>query len=339
MGFLFNLGLGTGLEITRFPPVAVLRIRLHVLSLSSTILTDTCHIRREYSWEPSLDQSENSAVARQWIEKVRAFVPGYLDAHPALAPRQSRASIMIHGSTTLGIVDDASDLDLWLLLPEADVVAIDAAVGTRFFEFRLDGKKGHLNACDARAFAERAQHCDMDCIYQLRHCEVLADSGGVARDVIERARQPMSEAVRQAFFFHHYVEMRGEHRACDSPIDRNQPVPLLLFLGKTIGHALRAAMVLDGQPYPYDKWLHRAAGETETGRLAAAEVDTIVSLLAQDHLRTPGPEASHPITRALIAIRNILIEAAHAKACDGPWLNEWWLYMEAARRAVNGVRW
>jgi hypothetical protein len=149
----------------------------------------------------------------------------------------------------------------------------------------------------------------------------------------------MSEAVRQAFLFYHYVEMRGEHRACDTPIDRNQPVPLLLFLGKTIGHALRAATVLDGQPYPYDKWLRRAAGETETGRLVAAEVDHIVDLLAQDHLRTPGPEASHPITRALVAIRTMLIEAARAKGCGGPWLREWWLYMDAAREAIEDIRW
>lgn len=287
----------------------------------------------------SMVRADSRVEARQWIEKVRAFVPGFLVAHPVLAACQSRGAAVIHGSTTFGVADDASDLDVWFLLPKADVDVIDREVGTRFFEFRLDGKKGHLNAHDAAEFAERAARCHMDTIYQLRHSEVLTDPCGIAQPIIDRARRPMSEAVRQAFFFHHYVEMRGEHRACDTPIDRNQPVPLLLFLGKTIGHALRAAIVLEGEPYPYDKWLHRAAQETATGRLVAAEVDRIVELLAQDHLRTPGPEASHPITRALVSIRTILADAARAKGCDGPWLTEWWLHMDAASAAIADIRW
>jgi hypothetical protein len=149
----------------------------------------------------------------------------------------------------------------------------------------------------------------------------------------------MREDVRHAFFFYHYVEMRGEHRACDTPIDRNQPVPLLLFMSKTIAHALRAAMVLDGHPYPYGKWLHHAAIRTETGRLLAPPVETILDLLAQGHLRTPGSEASHPVTLALMTMRKILIEAAQSKGCDAPWLKEWWLYMDQARAGIHSVRW
>jgi hypothetical protein len=286
-----------------------------------------------------MKHADDPNEARRWIEKVRAFVPGFIEAHPVLAACRARGAAVIHGSTTFGIADDASDLDVWFLLPKTDVDAIDQQAGTRFFEFRIDGKKGHLNAHDAAAFEERAARCHMDTIYQLRRCEILSDPCGVAQPIMERARRPMPEAVRQAFFFHHYVEMRGEHRACDTPIDRNQPVPLLLFLGKTIGHALRAAMVLDGHPYPYDKWLHCAARETQTGQLIAAEVDHIVDLLGRDHLRTPGPEASHPITRALISIRTILADAARGKGCGGPWLTEWWLHMDAAGEAIDDIRW
>jgi hypothetical protein len=285
--------------------------------------------------EPTPDQD----LKRPWRRRLADFLPGYLDGHPVLSPFRARASVILHGSTTMGIDDDFSDLDLWLLLPAAATAELCAAAGTRFFEFRLDGKQGHLNAESTAAFAGRAHGCHMDTIYQLRSAEIITDNTGAGGELIRLARRPMREEVSQAFFFYHYVEMRGEHRACDNPIQRSDPVALLLSLPKVIAHALQAAMVLDGQPYPYDKWLYRAAGGTPTGRLLTPSVGKVLDLLAAGHLRTGPPESDHPVSLELRVIRRILVEAAQAKGIREPWLTQWWLHMHQAQAAIQNVRW
>jgi hypothetical protein len=285
--------------------------------------------------EPTTDQN----LRRPWTRRLAEFLPGYFDEHPVLSPFRARASAILHGSTTMGIDDEFSDLDLWLLLPEAAMAELDAAAGTRFFEFQLDGKEGHLNAESVEGFRERIRGCDMDTIYQLRSAQAITDDAGAAAEPIRLARRPMREEVSRAFFFYHYVEMRGEHRACDNPIQRSDPVALLLSLPKVISHALRAAMVLDGQPYPYDKWLYCAAAGTPTGRLLAPSVREVLDLLAAGHLRTGPPESDHPVSLELRVIRRILVEAAQAKGIREPWLTRWWLHMDQARAAVENVRW
>ena len=100
----------------------------------------------------------------------------------------------------------------------------------------------------------------------------------------------MREEVRRAWFRYHYVEMRGEHRAADNPIERGDSVAVLQAMTQTLSHALRAAVVLDGQPYPYIKWLAHAAFQTPTGKRLAPRVAELLDCLACDALRLPGPE-------------------------------------------------
>lgn len=106
-----------------------------------------------------------------------------------------------------------------------------------------------------------------------------------------------------------------------------------------LSHALRAAMVLDGVPYPYVKWLARAAFAAPTGRRLEPDVTRLLDLLARDALRAPGPEASHPLSHALKTIRGLLIEAAREGGIDEPWLQEWWLSIDRARRGIREVIW
>jgi hypothetical protein len=276
---------------------------------------------------------------RHWVTRMSEFLPTFLEEHPALSRFHREASIVFHGSTMMGIDDDASDLDFWLLLPAARMGDFDAASESRFISLTCDGKEGHLNAESVEEFAARVDRCDMDALYQLRNAVVMSDNTDRAEDLIALARRPMRKEVADAFFFYHYVEMRGEHRACDGPMERTDPMGVLLSLPKTIAHALRAAMVLDGEPYPYDKWLHRAAVETPTGAALGPHIDAILDRLAENDLRFEGPESANPIGRELRVIRLLLIEAAEAKGNNAPWLRRWWMHMTQARDAIRDVRW
>src|SRR5205085_120240 len=119
-------------------------------------------------------------------------------------------------------------------------------------------------------------------ISELRLCEVLRDPTGWVQPTLDAARRPMNESVRRTWFCFHYVEMRGDHRACDTPIERGDALAVLQAMTPTLSHAMRAAMVLDREPYPYIKWLGKAAAKTPTGAPIVAIIHDILSELAND---------------------------------------------------------
>jgi len=266
-------------------------------------------------------------------------LPEFLNQHSVLRKFHEKASVVLHGSTMRGIDDPFSDLDLLFLQQDDNLCALDAVSGTRFFEFEVDGKPGHLNAENVDDWAHRLRTCDLERISEMRSAEAIMDNTGVAGELISLARKPMRRAVSRAFFFHHYVEMRSCHRACDNPMERKDPVAVLLSVTRTLAQALRAALVLDGQPYPYEKWLHNMAIQTPTGGLLAPRIETILNLFAADALRHEGSQLNNPVCRELMGIRAILIEAANAKGICEPWLGKWYLHITQAKNAVKDIRW
>ena len=281
-----------------------------------------------------------------WVRELKKFIPKFLEEHPILKNFHENATVILHGSITLGFDDPFSDIDLWFLLPENELIELKSVSESLFFNIEHEFKSGHLNAESIEDFSRRFHQLknhndqnDMDIVFQLRNAEVVIDESGIGDELVKLACQPMRKEVSELFFFYHYVEMRGEHRTSDNPMERHDPVGVLLSLPKTIAHALRAAMVLDGEPYPYDKWLYYTASQTPTGKKLIPSVEKIINLIADDKLRFKGSEADHPIGQELRVIRRILIEAAQAKGNNSPWLEKWWLYITHSRDQIKNVNW
>jgi len=281
-----------------------------------------------------------------WSSELKKFIPKFLEKHPTLRNFREKASVILHGSITLGIDDLFADIDLWFLIPEEEFVELKNTSKSLFFDIEVNDKLGHLNAEPIKEFSRHVyqlkdgyDQSDMDIIFQLRNAEIIIDNTGIGGELINTVSQPMRKEVRELFFFYHYVEMRGEHRACDNPMERNDPVAFLLSLPKVLAHALRAAMVLDGEPYPYDKWLYYTASKTPTGKKLVPSIDRIIDLIANDTLRFNGTEAENPISQELRVIRKTLIEEAQAKGNRSTWLDKWWLYMTQPRDKLKNIRW
>ncbi len=234
-----------------------------------------------------------------WSEKLKTFLPSFVREHPVLAEFAERGSFILHGSTCRGVDDLFSDLDLYFMLSEADLAEFDRRSPTRFLEFHLDGKPGHLNASSVQAFAEWIEHCDMPHISELRTGILIGHGDPKVAALLERARRSLSPTVREAFFFHHYFHMRNFHRAADNPMQRGDGVAVMLSVSHTIAHALRAALVLDGEPYPYEKWLRREAANHPIGQALMPHVEMILDAVAADALRRAGPEKENPLSLAL----------------------------------------
>jgi hypothetical protein len=270
--------------------------------------------------------------------QIAGLWPDLCERHPALGAAR-RWTILWHGSMTRGVEDDLADVDLWCLGGAGDVGEVDRASPTRFFPFEHRGRQGHLNVESLEDFGARVDRCDLPLIAELRTARVVADPGGRGAALVARASLPMPEDVRAAWFRLHYVEHRGEHRSMDNPGARGHPVGVLLAAAACLRQALRAAMVLDGRPYPYDKWLHPDALATPTGAALAPAVERLLDRFGGDSLRAAVPDASHPLVQALKEVRRVLVARARETGLDGDYLDRWWLHLTATREGVRAVRW
>jgi hypothetical protein len=180
----------------------------------------------------------------------------------------------------------------------------------------------------------------MELISELRYGVTIADPTGAATELLRGARKPMTDAVRHAWFRYHYVEMRSDHRACDGSVDQHDnSAATLIAVGKTIQHAMQAAMVIDREPYRYSKWLAPLAARTPTGAKIVPLVNEAIRLIETGALQDHTPEAAHPLILALRRLRDPLIDAAHAAGIDERWLSKWWLHIDTARGGIRQVSW
>jgi hypothetical protein len=274
-----------------------------------------------------------------WSEKLKSYLPALMAAQPILAEFADRAAILLHGSTCRGVDDPFSDLDLYVLLRGEDLAEFDRRSPIRFYEFVLDGKKGHWVAYALEEFTARVDHCDMALISELRTSIALHNWLDGTSELIESAKSPMRSEVQRAFFFYNYYQMRNFHRASDNPMERGDGLAVLFSLSQTVAYALRAALILNGEPYPYEKWLRREALRHPTGEKLAPHVDAILDAIAGGALRLTGPERQNPLSQQARQMRQILIDAARANGIDEPWLIQWWLYISQAERAIQDVTW
>lgn len=273
-----------------------------------------------------------------WKDQIIKYLPEISAPYPSLSELINRGCLALYGSTTQGIDDPFSDIDILLLLKDSDMSKLDTVSDFHFFSFEINGKPGHITAESLETWQNYVTNCMMEHIFQLRYAEILIDNLD-CENLFSSAHNEMKKVVSRTFFFYHYVEMRSEHRACDNPMERHDPVGTLLSVPKTISHALRAALVLHRKPYPYEKWLFRAALSTQTGKAMKKSIDSILVSISNNKLNFPGPESENPIGMALREIRIILITAAKDRGIDEPWLEKWWLYMNQSREGIKQIVW
>ena len=87
------------------------------------------------------------AESNPWPARLREFLPQLVRDTSGLAAVADQSTWFLHGSTTRGIDDAYSDLDVWFLPPTEQP--------SQFIEFKLDGKPGHVQIESRADFASR----------------------------------------------------------------------------------------------------------------------------------------------------------------------------------------
>lgn len=273
-----------------------------------------------------------------WVPAARRFFES-AGRPPVLDPLLGEYGIALHGSTTHGIDDKVSDLDFWLILNESTLERFDALSSSRFIDVEIQGKLGHLNPVTIEEFESAFSPPRFEMINELQSAVALIDPPRAFARCQARARRPMNESVRRAAFFSCYVEMRACHKSADNPMDRYDAWTALSAVVKTVEYGMKCALILDGHPYPYGKWLYVEAHKTSTGQGIISSVDNILGLLGGGRHALLGPERENQISQELRVIRNHLIEKANQTGIDEPWLDRWWHFIDEARCTLETVAW
>jgi hypothetical protein len=133
--------------------------------------------------------------------------------------------------------------------------------------------------------------------------------------------------------------MRGWHRTADNAALRGDPEAVLLTTSTALAEALRAAMVLDREPYPYLKWLPSSAASCPTGSKLLAARAQFLALLEAGGMHAHDLDQRGTLGEPLREMRAILAGRAQDTGIGGDWLERWWLAIDEARTGVRHHRW
>lgn len=288
-----------------------------------------------------LKQIQSEGVnAQKWAAASREFIPGFIHDHKILKHVQDKATVVLHGSTTLNVDDPYSDLDFWLILDEEEEMQFNALTKESFFLLEIQGKQGHINPFPLRELRACFNgSINMVLAYEVKNAIAILDKKEHFQSIKSQANTPLTDGVRYAHFFRNYIEMRASHRSCDNPMERHDHFAMLYNVMDTLKFALQAAFVLDRKPYPYDKWIYAHAHRAETPKTLVPLIDNILEHIASGPSALHGPERDNKISQELRKIRAILVEKARQTGIDQPWLNAWWRFIEESKRAVQVARW
>lgn len=283
---------------------------------------------------------DNGENTRKWVNASKNYFAEFIHTHEILRTMADSVTIVLHGSTSRNIDDPHSDLDFWLVLDDPEREKFQSITEQSFIPVEIGGKPGHINPLRLSELeACFSHHINMVLANEVSSAIVIEDRKNVFHRFMTLSDRPLSAAVKYAFFFHNYVEMRGSHRSCDNPMERNDRFAVLYNVMSTIKYAFQAAFVLDNATYPYEKWLYVFAGRSAIPKSLIANVDSIIEEIMTNPFSLYGPENENKISHELRRLRNKLIEKAKQEGIDEVWLEKWWRYIDKARNIVNDVSW
>ncbi len=199
-------------------------------------------------------QYSNEKPGYSWYKKVENSLQEIVIKIPNSKTYFDNCAVFLHGSTTTGMSDEYTDLDLWMLLPQDIYKDFIKESTVTFFDFELGGRWGHLNIENFEDFEKRIHNCDFPLIYEMKDSYLILDKINAEKTLYKKALAKLPKEIIEAYFLYHYVEARNWQKSCENIMRRQDSVSLLINIPKVLSHALKAAVILEGEPYPYDKW-------------------------------------------------------------------------------------
>jgi hypothetical protein len=270
------------------------------------------------------------------VEEIGQYITHEILDHPLLREDSQRVSIMLDGSTALGVVDEKSDVDVMIICQDEyynsinqrfEVAGLIPEHSSFFMDIELpSGKTGHYTLHKKSEVANALMNGDMGWLWNASVSYIYYDQ----LDLKSLFNQfvPLQPEVLMRLRKRTYIEVRSLARSLDNPVVRGDAFPILFLAVSLYKEALRCAITIEGYPYPYDKWLVPVAEQTIVGRKILECAGDFWRYLRDAESFAPMYQEENNFVKMEKHFRKVLVEEFRALGIDGPWLTEWWKFMD-----------
>ncbi len=220
------------------------------------------------------------------------------------------SAVAIVGSSTRGVEDEFSDIDVRVLVPskswgsiyenyrreiEAGTIHVLNPAALKYDEFPLT----HIDRLDGVEYKlETFEHLEES--VARKYDDVLRwvhSSSVILHDPTERYARIRNqcliypEEVWLKKLRRHYLNAWNGVSGAKNSLRRNEREAVVISMSAAVSHLLRLCCLMDGKPFPHDKWLYREAMETTAGKALAPEFEKFFSELGHPELRRIVPDS------------------------------------------------
>lgn len=279
--------------------------------------------------------SDKVELHKKLIEEIGQFVTKEILDHPIMQAGRQRLSIILDGSTALGVVDEQSDVDVIIICEEEYYDSInqrfvDAGLILEHSSFFMDlqlpsGKKGHYTLQSIAGIQEALMNGNMEWLWNASVSYIYFDQLDLKS--LFHSYVPLQPEILMRFRRESYIQLRSYARSLDNPVVRGDAFPILFLAVSLYKEALRCAITIEGYPYPYDKWLVPIAQQTAVGRKILDSAGDFWSYIKEDDSYIPMYQEDNNFVKMEKRFRKILVEEFRKRGIDEPWLTQWWKFL------------
>ncbi|MEK3864119.1 nucleotidyltransferase domain-containing protein [Paenibacillus sp. FSL H7-0716] len=270
------------------------------------------------------------------LEEIGQYITQEILNHPLMKEESQRISILLDGSTALGVVDEQSDVDVIIICQDEYYSSVNHRFeqaglipkqSSFFMDLRLpSGKSGHYTLHKISEIKAALMSGNMEWLWNASISYIYYDRLDVKS--LFDAYVPLQPEVLMRFRKNSYIQLRSYAKSLDNPLVRGDAFPILFLAVSLYKEALRCAVTIEGYPYPYDKWLVPVAKQTTVGRKIMECAGDFWSFIRDDESFAPMYQEDNNFVKMEKRFRKILVEEFRMRGIDEPWLVEWWKFME-----------
>lgn len=255
-----------------------------------------------------------SAIEKEAMRSYFREVFSRMGLDPAIS---RQATIVLAGSTPLGIKDSLADWDFHVVLPDSQYALFCTQYGGTFV---IDDKETAPSVFAVFRpiswLMERFETRNELYYWIYSRAALVVDPGGQCASLIEEAAQTFALQLKNAVK-DHYVRYRAIRHGLPNIIHRDMHLASFLVRVDSVRLAMQITSLACDEPYPYDKWLSWHV--RSLGPIGREIVD-----LSQELIAAVDPDE---VLRLHSSLRDRVTSVVAKKSGDVDWIREWWKYV------------
>ena len=264
------------------------------------------------------------------LDQAREYAQSIVLAHPALHTVRDRVGIVLSGSRAVGYDVPSSDYDYLVLCNRETYAQIadqtGAASDATSIDLPLDQEQLRQRfdlAVYEETRIQRALDGYKDVVRWIwTHACPLYDPTRCVESVQSSISPYPREVLKRKLVRHYLMDFHLSVHGITYRYESQNVFSVVHALGAKIAEYCRLCCLLDGRPYPYEKWLLRACQETTTGARLAPFLERALSHVT--HLRNDLVESAERVRQAVYAVDteacDMLEEAMVAWGIERAWI-------------------